>query len=73
MSTDDRTVWLAAGVRTPFVHVDGLLAHRDSLALSVPVVQAMAQRASGPVDFAVWGAVVLRPEWVEAVRSLAAA
>ncbi|TMB20579.1 MAG: hypothetical protein E6J59_08280 [Deltaproteobacteria bacterium] len=74
MSTDDRTVWLAAGVRTPFVHVDGPLAHRDSLALSVPVVQAMAQRASGPVDFAVWGAVVLnlaynnlaREVWIEA-------
>src|SRR5437867_10993506 len=74
MNTDDRPVWLGAGVRTPFVHVDGPFARRDSLALSVPVVQAMAERASGPIDFGVWGAVVLnlaynnlaREVWIEA-------
>jgi acetyl-CoA C-acetyltransferase len=54
----ERTVWLAAGLRTPFVGVDGPFAHRDSLALSVPVVQAMAPLANGQIDFAVWGAVV---------------
>ncbi len=27
-------------------------------ALSVPVVQAMAQQVSGPIDFGVWGSVV---------------
>ena len=54
----ERTVWLAAGLRTPFVGVDGSFAHRDSLALSVPVVQAMAPLANGQIDFAVWGAVV---------------
>jgi len=51
-------IWLAAGLRTPFVQVDGPFAGRDSLALSVPVVQAMAQQASGPIDCGVWGAVV---------------
>ena len=74
MASNERSVWLVAGVRTPFVHVDGPLAHRDSLALSVPVVQAMAQQARGPIDFAVWGPVVLnlaynnlaREVWIEA-------
>jgi acetyl-CoA C-acetyltransferase len=65
---------LAAGLRTPFVGVDGPFAHRDSLALSVPVVQAMAPLAAGQIDFAVWGAVVgnlayanlAREVWLEA-------
>jgi len=58
MANSDKPIWLAAGVRTPFVGVDGAFAHRDSLTLSVPVVQAMAERASGPIDFGVWGAVI---------------
>src|ERR1700691_3585915 len=53
-----QAVWLAAGLRTPFVAVDGPFAERDSLALSVPVVQAMAQQVSGPIDFGVWGSVI---------------
>jgi hypothetical protein len=44
------SIWLAAGVRTPFVVVDGPFAHRDSLTLSVPVVQDMAARVRGPID-----------------------
>ena len=74
MQVDDKEVWLAAGLRTPFVGVDGPFAHRDSLALSVPVVQAMASHAAGQIDFAVWGAVVgnlayanlAREVWLEA-------
>jgi acetyl-CoA C-acetyltransferase len=58
MATDQRGIWLAAGVRTPFAGVDGPFAQRDSLALSVPVVQAMAARVTGAIDFGVWGAVV---------------
>ena len=58
MAMGERTIWLAAGLRTPFVGVDGPFAHRDLLALSVPVVQAMAPLANGQIDFAVWGAVV---------------
>ena len=42
IAADKRAIWLAAGVRTPFVGVDGPFAARDSLSLSVPVVQAMA-------------------------------
>jgi acetyl-CoA C-acetyltransferase len=36
--TDD--CWLAAGVRTPFVRVDGPFADMDALALSMPVARA---------------------------------
>jgi acetyl-CoA C-acetyltransferase len=74
MANNEQPIWLAAGVRTPFVGVDGPFAHRDSLALSVPVVQAMAERPSGPIDFGVWGAVIpnlayanlAREVWLEA-------
>jgi acetyl-CoA C-acetyltransferase len=68
------SIWLAAGVRTPFLRVDGPFASRDALALSVPVVQAMALQVTGDIDFAVWGSVVLnlaysnlaREVWLEA-------
>src|SRR5260221_7405792 len=74
MANGEKAIWLAAGLRTPFVGVDGPFARRDSLALSVPVVQAMAPLANGPIDFAVWGAVVgnlayanlAREVWLEA-------
>ena len=68
------SIWLLAGVRTPFVGIDGPFAQRDSLTLSVPVVQQMAARARGPIDFGVWGAVIpnlayanlAREVWLEA-------
>jgi acetyl-CoA C-acetyltransferase len=59
MPADKPVIWLAAGVRTPFAGVNGPFAHRDSLSLSVPVVQAMAAQVTGSIDFAVWGAVVV--------------
>ncbi|HJW14200.1 MAG TPA: acetyl-CoA C-acyltransferase [Thermoanaerobaculia bacterium] len=67
-------VWIAAGVRTPFLRVDGPFAGRDSLLLSVPVVQTMARQVTGDIDLAVWGSVVLnlaysnlaREVWLEA-------
>ena len=70
----EKTIWLGVGLRTPFVGVEGPFAHRDSLALSVPVVQAMAPLATGQIDFAIWGAVVgnlayanlAREVWLEA-------
>ena len=58
MAADKPTIWLAAGVRTPFAGVDGPFALRDSLSLSVPVAQAMAAKVNGPIDFGVWGAVI---------------
>jgi len=49
-------IYLAAGVRTPFVKGGGPFAAYDALALSVPVAQAMAARARP--DFIVWGEVI---------------
>lgn len=54
----NRDIWIAAGVRTPFTRVDGGLAERDAVALGVPVLQAMAERATGRIDSAVWGTVI---------------
>jgi acetyl-CoA C-acetyltransferase len=70
MANIEQTIWLVAGVRTPFVGVDGPFAHRDSLALSVPVVQAMAERSSGRIDFAVWGAVAVNLAYANLAREM---
>jgi acetyl-CoA C-acetyltransferase len=66
----EQTVWLAAGLRTPFTAVDGPFANRDSLALSVPVVLAMAPQVNGPIDFAVWGSVVLNLAYANLAREV---
>ena len=74
MRAGEQPVWLAAGLRTPFARVDGPLAGRDSLGLSVPVARAMAAQVSGPIDLAVWGSVAVnlaysnlaREVWLEA-------
>ena len=73
MANNTSGVWLAAGLRTPFVRVDGPFAQRDSLALSVPVARRWP-RGRGGVDLAAWGSVVLnlaynnlaREVWLEA-------
>ena len=49
-------VWLAAGVRTPFAKAGGVLAGKDALDLSVPVVKAMLAKARP--DLMTWGAVI---------------
>ncbi len=65
-----QAVWLAAGLRTPFVAVDGPFADRDSLSLSVPVVQAMARQVNGPIDFGVWGSVVVNLAYANLAREI---
>src|SRR5215218_8258804 len=53
------TLWLAAGVRTPFAKVDGPLARLDAIELSVRVVRHMLGELRGAMpDFVVWGSVV---------------
>ena len=69
-SNDAQAVWLAAGLRTPFVNVDGPFAARDSLGLSVPVVQAMARQATGPIDLGVWGSVVINLAYANLAREV---
>jgi acetyl-CoA C-acetyltransferase len=54
----NRDIFFAAGVRTPFTRVDGGLAGRDAIGLGVPVLRAMAARATGKIDSAAWGAVI---------------
>ena len=70
MQGKGRNVWLVAGVRTPFMRVDGPLAQRDALMLSVPVVQAMGTQATGPIDFAVWGPVLLNLAYNNLAREI---
>ena len=65
-----KTIWLAAGLRTPFVAVDGPFAGRDSLGLSVPVVQAMARQANGAIDIGIWGSVVVNLAYATLAREV---
>ena len=69
-SNGAQAVWLAAGLRTPFVNVDGPFAQRDSLGLSVPVVQAMARQVTGAIDFGVWGSVVVNLAYANLAREV---
>src|ERR1051326_1579328 len=57
---DPHAIWLAAGVRTPFVGVDGPFARRD----------AMAQRTNGPIDLGVWGAVAVNLAYANLAREV---
>jgi acetyl-CoA C-acetyltransferase len=61
-------VFLAAGVRTPFVKAGGVYAHRSALELSVPVVQNM--RAQARPDLLVWGQVIPDPGVSNIAREL---
>ena len=70
MANNKQAIWLAAGIRTPFVIVDAPFAHRDSLNLSTPVAQAMAQRANGQIDFAVWGSVAVNLAYANLAREV---
>ncbi len=61
-------VYLAPGVRTPFVRAGGVYAARSSLELSIPVVQEMARRARP--DLLAWGQVIPDPEISNIAREL---
>jgi acetyl-CoA C-acetyltransferase len=61
-------IFVAPGVRTPFVKGGGDFADFDSLALSVPVASAMAARARP--DFLVWGEVIPEPTISNIAREL---
>ena len=68
--------WIVPGLRTPFARVDGALRRLDAVALSVPVLRAMAAQlpAGDRPDFVVWGTVapnlgwsnIAREAWIEA-------
>jgi len=64
-------IWLAAGVRTPFVKVDGPLAKFDAISLSTPVVGRMVAQLNGALpQFMVWGAVVPNLTWSNLAREV---
>lgn len=63
-------VWLASGVRTPFARVDGALTRHDSLTISVPVARAMVEEVKGPIDFAIWGSVILNLAYNNLAREI---
>ena len=64
-------IWLAAGVRTPFVKVDGPLASLDAIELSLPVVKHMLGELDGATpDFVVWGTVVPNLTWSNVAREV---
>jgi acetyl-CoA C-acetyltransferase len=64
-------VWLAAGLRTPFVKADGALRDFDAIEISVPVVQAMiAELRGASPDFAVWGTVLPNLTWSNIAREV---
>jgi len=65
------TLWLAAGVRTPFAKVDGPLAALDAIELSLPVVRHMLAQLDGALpDFVVWGTVVPNLAWSNIAREV---
>jgi acetyl-CoA C-acetyltransferase len=66
-TTGKPDIWLASGVRTPFARAGGVLAKRDALQLSVPVVKAMLEQGARP-DLAVWGAVIPSLGWSNIAR-----
>jgi len=64
-------IWIAAGLRTPFVKTDGSFAHLDAIALSVPVVRAMLGHLDDArPDFAVWGTVIPNLTWSNIAREV---
>ena len=64
-------IWLAAGVRTPFAKIDGMLGQFDAIELSLPVVRYMVGQLGGGVpDFAVWGTVVPSLTWSNIAREV---
>src|SRR5271167_2057308 len=65
------SVWLAAGVRTPFAKVDGALRRLSAIELSLPVVRHMVEQLGGASpDFAVWGTVVPNLTWSNIAREV---
>lgn len=66
------SLWLAAGLRTPFAKVDGPLAKHDAIGLSVPVVRAMCRQLKGPdrPDLLVWGTVAPSLRWSNIAREV---
>lgn len=61
-------IWLSPGLRTPFVKGGTFFAKHNAMALSIPVAQAMEQKARP--DFLIWGQVIPDPTQSNIAREL---
>ncbi|HEY4345416.1 MAG TPA: acetyl-CoA C-acyltransferase [Parvibaculum sp.] len=61
-------VWLAPGLRTPFVKGGGAFVKQSAMSLSIPVAQAMHAKARP--DFLIWGQVIPDPTMSNIAREL---
>ena len=67
----DIKVYVAAGVRSPFLKVGGAFSAFDAIALSVPVVQTMMSKLqSTKPDFSIWGTVIPNLTWSNIAREV---
>ncbi len=57
MNSNNSTIWLACGKRTPFAKIDKELSKLDAIESSVPIVQAMTEDGKYLPDFTIWGTV----------------
>jgi len=57
MKNRKEEIWVAAGLRTPFVKVDTKYTKLGAIELSVPVVQQMTAQQELSPDFMIWGTV----------------
>ena len=64
-------IYLAAGVRTPFLKAGGAFSSFDAIGLSLPVVKAMmAKLKDAKPDFVVWGTVIPNLTWSNIAREV---
>jgi acetyl-CoA C-acetyltransferase len=67
----NQSIFLAAGLRTPFGRGGGALARYNAISLSVPVVQAMADQIKGArPDLFLWGTVIPNLGWSNIAREI---
>ena len=57
MKSNNSSIWLISGKRTPFAKIDKELSKVDAIESSVPVVNAMTKDGRYLPDFCVWGTV----------------
>lgn len=64
-------IYIASGLRTPFLKVEGEFANFDAIQLGIPVAQAMLKKLNGSKpDFAIWGAVIPNLTWSNIAREI---
>ena len=71
MSSTAIPIYVAAGVRTPFLKAGGAFSHLDAIGLSVPVAQEMMAKLNGArPDLFVWGTVIPNLTWSSIAREV---